>query len=67
MAITSIITRPIIGLDMHAQREAEFGRFENQNLLTYAWAENYFLRNDEANLETFHELFQTLTARNLYA
>ena len=67
MSITSLITRPVIGLDIHAQREREFGRFENQNLLTLSWAENFFSLCDEANLETFHALFQTLTAHNLYS
>ena len=67
LAITSIITRPTVGLEIHAQREREFGRFENQNLLTLAWAENYFSISNETNLETFHELYHFLTNRNIYS
>ena len=66
MALVSIICRPFIGLEMHAQREREFGRFENQNLLTLSWAEKYFLNCRETKLETLHSLFQQLTSHNPY-
>ena len=51
---------------MHAQREREFGRFENHNLLTLSWAENYFSLTNEPELDTFHSLFQELSTRNPY-
>lgn len=66
MAICSLICRPCVGLEMHAQREREFGRFENHNLLTLSWAENYFSLTNEPELDTFHSLFQELSTRNPY-
>lgn len=66
MAICSLICRPNVGLEMHAQREREFGRFENQNLLTLSWAENYFSLTGEQELDTFNSLFQYLSTHNPY-